>query len=199
MLGLVAPLLAVVALSISLQSLETSQQSMKVGQRAYLSLTDGTFEVLGVNRSVVNDDASVRFSFTIHNLGNTPATILGVTAHCKNIERREAIDSSGPLGSRRQYILLDYITAAEPLHELGSKSNTAVSKSFTFPKLLVPTPLEKWQGLYLRGQIEYLDVFHELHTVKWCWVQEEAKYPSECSPEVAADPGGWLQLYEPTH
>jgi len=194
MLGLVAPLLAVVALSISLQSLQTSQQAMKVGQRAYLSLTDGTFEVLGLNASGVNDGASVRYSFTIHNLGNTPATILSVAAHCKKISEAPS-DSAFFRSTQRHYMFLDYITPAEPLHELGSKSSTAVSKSFALEKLLLPMPLEKWQGLYLRGQVDYLDVFSEPHTVKWCWAQEEGKYPSDCPPEVAAESGGWLQLH----
>src|ERR1039457_2121971 len=85
-LGLMSPILGLVALFMSIQSLRlseaalnTSQQSMKVGQRAYLSITDTVLTIIpskdlwkGTPGKLV-----VQLSLTgiLHNLGNTPASI----------------------------------------------------------------------------------------------------------------------------
>ena len=63
-IGVLSPLLAVAAVAISLQGVKTSRTAMEVGQRAYLSVTDGRLSVSG---------RQAHYSYVLHNLGNTPA------------------------------------------------------------------------------------------------------------------------------
>jgi hypothetical protein len=93
-IGLVSPLLAVVALTISLMSLRTSERSvrvsetnMKVGQRGYVRITGGRmlfFHPLALLLPRLGEPATApsppepqelvgfRFSASVENLGNTP-------------------------------------------------------------------------------------------------------------------------------
>jgi hypothetical protein len=68
-IGVLSPLLAIAAVTISLQGVKTSRTAMEVGQRAYLSISDGRLSVSG-------DQA--HYSYVLHNLGNTPAESVSV-------------------------------------------------------------------------------------------------------------------------
>src|SRR5258708_38185075 len=59
-LGLISPALSVVAVVIALHSLRVSNMSMRVGQRAYVAIQNGSFSMSGhesvpVNRQYVFD------------------------------------------------------------------------------------------------------------------------------------------------
>src|SRR5579864_5645437 len=73
-LGLLSPSIALVALFVAFLSLYTSQRSMKVGQRAYLTyqvaVTNGG-EV--VNALHAEKDFFLNYQVTVTNMGNTPA------------------------------------------------------------------------------------------------------------------------------
>jgi hypothetical protein len=68
-LALLSPVLAVLATIISIISLYSSQQTVKIGQRAYVSVKDGS---LWTSPNFVN------YKFNLHNLGNTPASAVFV-------------------------------------------------------------------------------------------------------------------------
>jgi hypothetical protein len=73
-LGLLSPLIAIVAVWIAIRSLGTNQQAMKVGQRAYL-----TYQVAVTNSNEVvealrkDKDFFLRYQVMFTNMGNTPA------------------------------------------------------------------------------------------------------------------------------
>jgi hypothetical protein len=73
-LGLLSPLIAIVAVWIAIRSLGTNQQAMKVGQRAYL-----TYRVAVINGNEVvealrkDKDFFLRYQVMVTNMGNTPA------------------------------------------------------------------------------------------------------------------------------
>jgi hypothetical protein len=78
--GSVAPIIAVVAVVVSLASLRTNETAMKVGQRAYLSVTldtvteVSTFSSMGIqNGGEAGYDFFMSATVTINNVGNTPA------------------------------------------------------------------------------------------------------------------------------
>jgi hypothetical protein len=77
LLGLVSPAIAVVALLVAFLSLWTSQRSMKVGQRAYLTyqvaVTNGN-EVVEALRA--DKDFFLAYEITVTNRGNTPADLI---------------------------------------------------------------------------------------------------------------------------
>jgi hypothetical protein len=77
LIGLISPALAITATIISVLSLRTSQESLRIGQRAYLS-----FQIRKAEAKPEQKEGThvVHFSPTlsIKNLGNTPATVLGV-------------------------------------------------------------------------------------------------------------------------
>jgi hypothetical protein len=64
-LALLSPLLAIVATIISLISVYTSQQAVRIGQRAYVSVKDG---------SIWTSPQFINYKLTLHNLGNSPAS-----------------------------------------------------------------------------------------------------------------------------
>src|SRR5689334_9552823 len=77
LIGLMAPLIAVVALVISLRSLNLGENSMKIGQRAYLNITKGEVTIKPSDVPPHGNDVriDVSYNFDINNLGNTPAQI----------------------------------------------------------------------------------------------------------------------------
>src|SRR5262245_51483010 len=80
-IALLGPLLSVAAVVISFNALSLNERSMKVGQRAYVSLSRGAvedwFQRPPDDRAPDGADGllTARASFSIDNLGNTPATI----------------------------------------------------------------------------------------------------------------------------
>jgi hypothetical protein len=70
-LALLSPLLAIVATVISIGSLWTSRQAMQIGQRAYISMTNGSLKLDEV--SIQSPNAKFEIRLVIKNLGNTPA------------------------------------------------------------------------------------------------------------------------------
>jgi hypothetical protein len=68
-------LLSGLALYASFRSLNVSNQSMVVGQRAYLSISDGKLEVSGDEKAIGRKPYSVSCKFLLQNLGNTPAAV----------------------------------------------------------------------------------------------------------------------------
>jgi hypothetical protein len=78
-IGSVAPVIAVVAVLVSLASLRTNETAMKVGQRAYLSVRLDTVTDVSTFSSKVIQGGMTGYEFfmsaivTINNVGNTPA------------------------------------------------------------------------------------------------------------------------------
>lgn len=75
-MALMSPLLAVVATVISLMSFYTSRESLEVGQRAYVSFSNGTMSVFRVSygpEDYEKDGVSITLWGDFHNQGNTPA------------------------------------------------------------------------------------------------------------------------------
>ena len=73
-LGCMSPLLAIAATAISILSLQTSQQSLKLGQRAYLRVPFGNVEIARDRHGF----SRLSVKYEIQNIGNTPANSLRV-------------------------------------------------------------------------------------------------------------------------
>lgn len=72
-LGVMSPALAIVAIAVSFFSLRTSQQSLKIGQRAYLSYEIETFDFEPALNPAASTPLSLITVVKITNVGNTPA------------------------------------------------------------------------------------------------------------------------------
>ncbi len=86
--GFLSPLLAVVATIISVRSLQTNQQSMKLGQRAYLTVSNCKI-VLTPNQPLLRGFAPSNIYSTmtsvVHNSGNTPASVVFIEGETNSL------------------------------------------------------------------------------------------------------------------
>jgi hypothetical protein len=171
-LGVFSPLLAAVALYISLTSLHTSERSLEIGQRAYISLSTGalSFKQVGYvtrNEGTVFDQSLVMtLAVSIQNTGNTPATIskfsptYELPAGWKNLDatyvggkyRNTALPFVGPKSEVR-WVFFDYF----------------LLDSEAFERFKTSTNREHFR---LHGRLHFKDVFNVTHTVDWCWASK---------------------------
>ena len=111
-LGILSPLLAVAAVIISFQGVRTSRTAMQVGQRAYLSITDGHLTISG---------KAAHYRFVLHNLGNTPAEEVSV----------KYMYSARNTGGR-------YITNDEKTPDIGPKDSRTFEGSLRIDSNVLP-------------------------------------------------------------
>ncbi len=154
LIGFLSPSIALVAAWIAIQSLRTSQQSMKVGQRAYLNyqvaVTNGN-EIVEKLRE--DKDFFLNYQVVVTNIGNTPA------------------DSIYPkirivLDPDRTPIMVNFPTLAA--FELAPKESRVLVGQALF------THFHNVRGLPglttgFTGQIEYKDVFGDSQVKQVCY------------------------------
>jgi hypothetical protein len=177
-------LVSTAALYVSTGSLETSQQSMKVGQRAYVGISDATVtyacEPSVLPHPHITDPIGqivISYRFHINNYGNTPAQVV-------NVE----------LGERdtptywKELLLLGNLALAGSTLEVGGKSYIPLKRSFTY---MVPKSECEAMGhqmitipafpIRVQGSLKYYDIFKQEHSVEWCWLVNSDKYPAQCN------------------
>lgn len=193
LIGLVSPLVAVLALYISVRALHINERSLEIGQRAYVSLQNGKMvfghiilEAPGSARPPTSPQsrpsippgseqlATVLISVTIINSGNTPAQFTSFTPNFQ-------LPEGWTLKKQEWQPLQKFPT------EVGSKSQEVWEHRASF----VLTP-QAWSD-YLQGpraafrfsgRLAYRDVFSAEHTVDWCWAgwahEDKQGYVSDC-------------------
>jgi hypothetical protein len=190
LIGLTSPLLAVVALVISLQSLRTSETSLKVGQRAYLAVQNGELWVSRVPGAPA--EVNVYLQCEVHNLGNTPAFIKEVKMAYGDMsgwtEVPPAIQLpvfSGEVGPKA----IRHLTAAK-LYSLDPSAlrqltmqETEVAKF----RQAIRAGDTNAQLKYVRAlanvgiSLTYVDVFSQPQTIVWCYQEDViSPYPASC-------------------
>jgi hypothetical protein len=177
-LGLVSPLLAGVALIISLESLHTSERTLEVGQRAYVALQDGkiTFSRITLRSPVPSSTvtpggaeiqagqeqlATMLLSVKVVNSGNTPAEFTSFIPNFKQLPEGWTLKKK------------EWEPTQKTPPSLGAKSKSLWEYRESF--LLTPQAWSDYSrlgrpGLYFSGELKYLDVFKNKHSVNWCWM-----------------------------
>jgi hypothetical protein len=171
-LGLLSPALALIALWFSWQSLKTSNRSLEIGQRAYVSLQDGKLafhkEVEGpppqpsstLTPGQPHPYVVMLGTVTLVNTGNTPAQFVSFRPVYKQLPEGWSVRNTG------------WVPANTTPPFLSAKSQVFWRFQQTF--WLAP---EAWSDFYggtshvlsLAGELEYKDVFDEPHRINWCW------------------------------
>jgi hypothetical protein len=149
-IGVGAPLIAVVAVAVSLASLRTNERAMKVGQRAYLSVTldtvieISTFSSHPILGGMTGYEFFMVASGTINNVGNTPAYVV-------NLEPSKP----GDLWQPQPLTIVPAKGAAELPITLVAKWETGIFRMLFIdcPDCAIP-----WTG-----KIVYKDAFGEQH------------------------------------
>ncbi len=181
LLGLLSPLVAVLALYISVQALRTNERSLAIGQRAYVSMQDGkmTFSHIilgpppspgnpvlpfGAVRSQPGQEqlATLLLTANLVNSGNTPAEFARFTPTFKPL----------PEGWTLKPHEWQPLQKAPPY--LGAKSQEPWEYRASFQ--LTPEAWSRYlqhgplPAMYFSGELLYLDVFKAEHSVDWCWM-----------------------------
>ena len=190
--GLLSPTIGVVALFVSLQSLktsqlgvETSERAMKVGQRAYLTVSKGNFESYEYTlKRSKSDFVSVDVTFTINNLGNTPASIKKISfvyalpSGWSDVSAENDADSDnlpGDIGPKQQTEwATSHMATLTPSAIAQFRSQVLRLKRhvhFAFADKNGVGAIDAGEVLEVKATVDYLDVFNEHHSMKWCWVQ----------------------------
>jgi hypothetical protein len=152
--GLLSTLIAVVAVLIALSSLETSQRSMKVGQRAYLTyqvaVTNGN-EIVEALRT--DKDFFLTYQVMVTNMGNTPADPIYPKINVV-------------LDPDRTPVMVNFPTLAA--FALGPKESRVLTGQALFKHVHNVRGLP---GLTtgFAGQIEYKDVFGDSQVKQVCY------------------------------
>jgi hypothetical protein len=146
LIGLLSPMLALAAIWISYRSFQTSERSMKVGQRAYLSST--LYVEPNVSESKI---VSISFRAKITNLGNTPASIENISYSIVDKTQDFTQDSGGSVS-----------------RSIDAKGSLEVGKT-----VFLPVDLRCIQGALcfqrqFVGSIEWRDIFEDFHHDSWC-------------------------------
>jgi hypothetical protein len=189
LIGLFSPLVAVVALTISLSSLNTSERSlalaeknMKIAQRGYVRLTGGTITVsqpLALLAMIgqpppPSADELIGFGFaaSLENLGNTPVRFTRFSMELPaaagiTFDRRELQRHLPPeLGQRVKY---DWSWSAQGVGNAGVVRD--LKKDFAQLRTIAPSFTRVILGspVNFNFTLAYKDVFQEEHVVRWCW------------------------------
>ena len=184
-----SPALALMALYLSKQSLETSQQAMKVGQRAYLTVTKTSTESklnpsLATKYSFDKNDSEyplwVSGKFTVLNLGNTPAKVLSFYTKIYFFSESQApYLGFGPSGERMSIVIPRPISL--PL-EIPSRADREIPffEEVRFPKTLFEElrflsnskgiTKEEMEAITFHNfefSLVFADVFNEKHQLSW--------------------------------
>jgi hypothetical protein len=203
LISVLSALVSIGALYVSYKSLQASNQATVLSQRAYLSITDSKFTFK--NSGLVKDMPSglnsftATISFSLQNLGNTPAKI--VSSETRLYYPDDDFEDSGTVHERDFPFLKNNKRIdqhAAPQQELGPKA----SRLYSFSVLLIPTAKAWRNGEYRAapqaysdeashdwkakmekpllldetrvkvvavGDITYEDVFSQTHPLHFCW------------------------------
>ncbi len=152
-IGILSPLIAVVAVGIAMQSLRTSQQSMKVGQRAYLNYqvaVTNADEIVGKLRE--DKDFFLNYQIVVTNLGNTPAESISPKINV-------VVDPD------RTPVMVNF----SPLpFELASKESRVLAGQALFKHIHNVRGLPGLATGFV-GQVEYTDVFGDWQAKQVCY------------------------------
>jgi hypothetical protein len=201
-IGVIGPLLTILALVVAFRSLQLNQQSVKISQRAYLSIRNGK---VWMNRN------QYRFSrptaaligypmlepeFEIVNSGNTPGRVTYITL--MYLLKRGWADITYSDNDAPVFADLDDTPtfSTSPFKgEIGGNSSVTLRT-----QLVVDMDDKLWdeykESPLIAGYLGYEDIFHDVHTIEWCWggadesevenAEESQKlgfaYPTECGP-----------------
>lgn len=179
LIGLGSPLLAGVALIISLESLKTNQQSIKVGQRAYLTVNKGKVIIRKPDNEVPISDHTktliADYEIQVDNLGNTPAQKLAIDfrwldARGNNVKYGIPVPNNLPLQMTNQGLVpLPDTVGPKGFVTLRGSSWLVDNKGFATPSTFM-----------MYGSVFYEDVFHISHSVQWCWQIQTDKAIQSC-------------------
>jgi hypothetical protein len=172
-LGLLSPTLALIALWFSWQSLKTSNRSLEIGQRAYVSLQDGRLSFSKEAEGPPPQPSSTLTppgkphpyvamlgTVTLVNTGNTPAQFVSFKPVYKRLPQGWSIRNTG------------WVPVNTTPTLLSAKSQVFWRFQQTF--WLAPEAWSDFFGgpshvLSLTGELEYKDVFDNPHRINWCW------------------------------
>jgi hypothetical protein len=169
LLALLSPALAIVATVISALALTTSQKSLKVGQRAYLSATtDVIIESDAGQKNQSNasaHDLKIVVTVKIRNLGNTPA----VFVHGREVVRLP-VGWHWPNDYPAQTLTYD-LTEPELPPNLGPRDDAVWNRVVSVG--VDSTTFDEYRRgesgkLMAFGVFEFRDVFDESHELNWC-------------------------------
>lgn len=193
LLGLLSPLLALVATSISLVSLRTSREALEIGQRAYLAtevadiVSDPSAVPPEFTSAPNTKGLNVRLKLTVKNEGNTPMAAPG--SGSQFVETFKHFEWSHVLSSTASSA---YVSALSPHSEVTIE--TPPHDIFTKPSDGPYDQLVRFTGL-----LQWQDVFGEKHTETWCytaWVSDIEKAANTGKPLPTGLCEGYLSLEE---
>jgi hypothetical protein len=170
---------------------------MKVGQRAYVSISDGTTEVrtkLGAaetsffpeNMYPLPANATIKHSFTIHNAGNTPASV-------RKIDTQYSLPTGWVPLREPDDAETDILIAAKAsvnhqyLHEfsLNKVAHSAFGEDKHF--------LGGFEEVIANTDLTFVDVFDDEHRIAWCWksdLEKKTTIPARCITPIARRTAG---------
>jgi hypothetical protein len=165
LLGMLSPLLAVVATSISLMSLRTSEQALEVGQRAYLSpevadVVSSTPPAYVVSRAPKGTKViHFRIRLTIKNVGNTP-----MAASARGTQYMETFPAyrDKPVNTIASGV---DVLAISPRSEL-------ILETPPHDILIKPSDGPFDQAVRTTGEFIWQDVFGKKHQQTWCYIAQ---------------------------
>jgi hypothetical protein len=191
------------------RALLLSEQSMKIGQRAYVVLRNGEFRLSPV-RGGGNGEGSTEYRFTVqvHNLGRTPASLVdmkleyhgGKALYRSNSGTRnppeqrftKLIPLSGQIGPG------DYVLHSE--REFFSVHRQYAEYAAIYDQIprnqLVDAEILAF-GLAMRGSLRYKDVFGEGHTTDWCWEILYTRFERNCTADDSESIVDWSAFIKP--
>ena len=195
-IGVLSPTLAVVALAISLRSLNISEQSMKIGQRAYVAISNGELRVTRLGMPGP-PEISAEIKVVVKNLGNTPAHFSDVKIeyvfpkgwNLPSPERRpnhSVPDDITQKGEAAWTYIDDFEITDDAWQKFQTEAESirktyeAASRAPKGKPVLLQWEVTR-EELRIKGDLTYLDVFNEKHHVTWCWVEDPtSRYPKNC-------------------
>jgi hypothetical protein len=182
-IGFLSSALAFLAFVISVESLRTSERSLKIGTRAYVSVLAGDMQFF--NYGVVQHDNSggqhcivrMDLSAAIQNAGNSPASQGSFKAKYRL-----------PKGWREAPDWVKQNLGSDSIGTIGPKST--LNWSYTHLFELTPEIYDAFRNIplrqhfiYMDAEVDYQNVFAETSTVKWCWVaatNEKTTQTTDC-------------------
>ena len=169
-IGVFSPALALAAIYISYQALNTSERSLKVGSRAYVAVLGGelrfsNFGIVYENNVGIGGHCIVRMelSTTFQNAGSTPAS--GGTFSAKY--RLPKGWSAAPAWVKKNL-------GSATIGMIGPRATL----NWTYTQLfeLSPDIYDAFRNrptqkhlVYVDATLAYKDVFDEKSTIRWCW------------------------------
>lgn len=164
---MLSSVLSACAIYVSVQSLRTSERTLKIANRAYVGLVSGKlqFSSFGiVERDRLGGYLIVRMdlSATIQNAGNSPAR-----------EGRFMPKYQRPPGWSEAPAWLKRNLARESVGTIGPKST--VNWNYTDLFALTSDAYSAFRNdsgervVTVEAEVDFKDVFDETSTVKWCW------------------------------